>query len=61
MAIKVDTMRCPQNHRCPAVSICPSKALSQQGLRAPDVDVNKCTECRECTFFCPRGAFVVVD
>ncbi len=57
MPIKVDVDRCRQDHRCPTVAICPEKALSQKGFRAPNIDGEKCTSCMECTFFCPGGVF----
>lgn len=29
MAISVDLKRCPQNHHCPALKVCPVNALTQ--------------------------------
>jgi len=48
--------RCPQNHRCPAVAVCPVGALTQNGLHAPTVDRSKCTHCGKCAKQCPTGA-----
>ena len=31
MPLVVDKNRCPQNHRCPLISICPQQAISQTG------------------------------
>ncbi len=56
MSIIVKTERCPQNHKCPAVKVCPVDALSQQGLAAPVVDAEKCIDCGKCTDVCPTGA-----
>ncbi|MGQ9684235.1 MAG: 4Fe-4S binding protein [Anaerolineae bacterium] len=56
VAIVVVKAYCPQNHRCPAVRMCPSGALKQVGMKAPDVDADACTECGVCVEFCPMGA-----
>jgi len=56
MAINVKKERCPQNHKCPAVKVCPVDALSQQGLAAPVVDAEKCIDCGKCAEVCPTGA-----
>jgi len=56
MAITVDVKRCPQNHPCPSVQVCPVGALIQQGYKAPQVHPIKCTECLKCVKFCPMGA-----
>lgn len=52
----VDKYRCPQNHPCPAVRVCPTKALSQTGYAAPAVDDQKCVSCGKCVSFCPMRA-----
>ena len=36
---------CPQNHKCPAVKVCPVGALSQEGFQAPKIDYEKCISC----------------
>ena len=56
MAVKVVKFRCPQNHPCPSVRVCPVNALSQDGFSAPIVDESKCIDCGRCTNFCPLGA-----
>ncbi len=56
MAILVDTNRCPQNHPCPSVRICPAGALIQKGFSAPVVDGEKCINCKKCVRYCPMGA-----
>ena len=58
MAIHVITERCPQNHSCPSVKICPVKALSQKGFSAPTIDEEKCIDCGKCVSFCPKKALV---
>ena len=55
--IQVIKERCPQNHACPSVRICPNGALSQQGYNAPVVDEAKCTMCGKCIRYCPKGVF----
>ena len=57
MAISIITDRCPQDHKCPALGICPENALSQKGFNAPAVDEKKCTECGTCIDFCPHQVF----
>ncbi|MBU4438147.1 MAG: 4Fe-4S binding protein [Acetobacterium sp.] len=48
--------RCPQNHPCPSVGVCPVEALSQVGFDAPVVDMDKCIKCGKCVKSCPMGA-----
>lgn len=38
MKVKVNKDKFPKNHPCPAVGICPNKAISQEGFNAPLVD-----------------------
>jgi len=56
MPIFVDKTKCPQNHPCPALKVCPVKALSQKNFDAPTVDKDKCRDCGLCAKFCPKGA-----
>ena len=51
--------RCPQNHKCPAVNVCPVGALSQEGMSAPTIDHEKCIRCGKCSNFCPKKALVL--
>lgn len=57
MSIKVDSDKCPQNHPCPVVRICPTKAIKQQGFKAPTIDQSKCIDCGRCLRYCGYGAF----
>ena len=50
---------CPQNHKCPAIKVCPVGALSQVGFNAPIIDYNKCTKCGKCSNFCPKKALIL--
>ena len=49
--------RCPQNHPCPAVRVCPQNAIVQNGYAAPQIDKSRCTSCGLCVNYCPFGAF----
>ncbi len=51
--------RCPQNHPCPSVPVCPVGALSQIGHDAPIADQDKCIQCGKCVRFCPMGALTL--
>ena len=56
--MKVNPKRCPQNHRCPAIRVCPVNAISQEGNGLPVIDNEKCIDCGKCVSFCPMGAFM---
>jgi Fe-S-cluster-containing hydrogenase component 2 len=56
MTILVDKPRCPQNHPCPSIRVCPTGALMQHGLDAPTVDHEKCIACGKCISYCPMRA-----
>ncbi len=56
MKITVDKHWCPQNHRCPAIMVCPTKAIRQEGYGLPIIDQEKCIHCMKCTRYCPMGA-----
>lgn len=59
MKIVIDKRRCPENHPCPSVRICPVDALIQNGYEAPIVNEDKCIKCRKCVKYCPMGAIQV--
>jgi Fe-S-cluster-containing hydrogenase component 2 len=59
MTVKVNSNRCPQNHPCPALRVCPVNALTQDGYGAPKIDLDKCIGCKKCIGFCPMGALQV--
>lgn len=56
MQITVNEHRCPQNHPCPAVRVCPVGAIKQKGYDLPEIDYNKCIKCKKCIKFCPMRA-----
>jgi Fe-S-cluster-containing hydrogenase component 2 len=43
LVVKIE--RCPQNHPCPSIRVCPAGALTQKGFHAPEVDQEKCIKC----------------
>ncbi|MEG1613056.1 MAG: 4Fe-4S ferredoxin [Clostridia bacterium] len=57
----IDIDRCPQNHLCPSVKVCPVGALLQNGFNAPTVDDKKCICCGKCVKFCPKQVFSIID
>lgn len=59
MSLLVKKSRCPQNHPCPSVRVCPVGALAQKGYDAPTVDEDKCVKCGKCVRFCPMKAIVL--
>ena len=61
MSLDVITQRCPQNHKCPSIVVCPVGALSQISVEAPAVDHNKCIECGKCVRFCPMNVLVLKE
>lgn len=54
--ITIDKNRCPQNHRCPSINVCPVGAISQNGFELPIINQELCVECGKCIKFCPRKA-----
>lgn len=57
MSMTVNARRCPQNHRCPALRVCPVNAITQEGFGLPVIDEKTCIDCGKCIRFCPMGAF----
>ncbi len=55
----VNKNRCPENHPCPSVRVCPVDALTQEGFLAPEVDMDACIRCGKCVRFCPMGALTL--
>ena len=54
--ITIDKNRCPQNHRCPSIKVCPVGAISQEGFGLPVINQEICIECGKCIKFCPMRA-----
>lgn len=61
MKLNVIVSRCPQNHPCPSVKVCPVGAIKQNGYDAPTIDQDKCIACGKCVRYCPMQAFELVD
>ena len=57
--LKIIIENCPQNHKCPAVKVCPVGALTQKDFEAPEIDYEKCIRCGKCSNFCPKKALVL--
>ncbi|MDD4843602.1 MAG: 4Fe-4S binding protein [Anaerotignum sp.] len=58
---KLDLNRCPQNHGCPSIRVCPVGAITQKNRRsAPVIDEALCIGCGKCAMFCPRKAIFMV-
>lgn len=55
----VKKSRCPQNHPCPSIRVCPVGALTQKGFSAPVADMNVCIRCGKCVKYCPMGALAL--
>jgi ferredoxin len=56
--ITINPKKCPQNHPCPIIRICPAKAITQEGYNLPMIDTSKCTNCGLCITYCPTRAIV---
>lgn len=56
MRITVDKNKCPQNHKCPSIRVCPVGAIEQNGIGLPTINEDKCIKCKKCIAFCPMGA-----
>ena len=54
--ITIDKNKCPQNHRCPSIDVCPVGAISQNEFELPVINQELCVECGKCIKFCPRKA-----
>jgi len=59
--IKVIGERCPQDHACAAIWVCPVDALTQIKNGLPIVDNEKYIECGKCVRVCPYQTFVIEE
>lgn len=58
----INKYKCPQNHRCPSIAVCPVGAISQKdNYYLPEIDLTKCIRCGKCVRFCPKGVLNLVD
>lgn len=58
MSLTISPLACPQNHRCPIISICPVGAISQEGYGLPVINEELCIECGKCAKHCPMRAVI---
>ncbi|MFN8242365.1 MAG: 4Fe-4S binding protein [Bacteroidales bacterium] len=59
--VRIEPSRCPQNHFCPVIRVCPQGAINQESpFSAPVIDESKCTNCGRCARYCGYGAFQIV-
>ena len=62
MKLVVNAAKCPQNHKCPSIAVCPQGAISQKDIYSlPVVDEALCILCGKCMQFFPKGAFEKID
>lgn len=60
--LKLDLQKCPANHKCPAVGVCPVHALTQEDSNhAPEIDYNLCVACGACCRVCGKQALQIVE
>jgi len=60
MKLIVNKKKCPQNHKCPSIPVCPKGAITQKDINSlPEVDEQLCILCGKCMKFCPKGAFEI--
>ncbi|MFZ7104287.1 MAG: 4Fe-4S binding protein [Peptococcaceae bacterium] len=57
MTININEARCPANHKCPSVNVCPTGAIVQKGYGCPRIDYDKCIRCGKCIKYCPMQVF----
>ncbi len=61
MRLFVKEERCPKNHKCPAMKVCPVGAINQEGFNAPTINEKICIKCGKCSKFCPKGALTLTN
>ena len=54
--ITVDRNKCPHDHICPLINICPEGAITQGVDGYPIIDYSLCIECGLCIRKCPMRA-----
>lgn len=60
MELTINKEKCPQNHTCPSIKVCPKGAISQKDMHSlPAIDKELCILCGKCIKFCPKGAFEI--
>ena len=59
--IIIDKKKCPADHNCPLVILCPVKAITQTGFAAPEINTRICTECKRCVNHCVYKVFTYIE
>ncbi len=57
--LKVIQEKCPHNHQCRAVKVCPVGALLQNLNEVPKVNYDVCIKCGKCSKLCPKKALIL--
>lgn len=62
MKLVVKEERCPKNHFCPVINVCPKQAIVQKSpFDAPLIEDENCSECGICTNYCAYGAITYTN
>lgn len=61
MAVVLDKTKCPHDHVCPLIRICPVNAITQNTEGYPVIDYDTCINCNKCVKYCPMGAMVIKE
>ncbi|MDP8209945.1 MAG: 4Fe-4S dicluster domain-containing protein [Candidatus Stygibacter australis] len=52
---------CSKDNKCQVISFCPAEAVTHEPGKVPQIDYQKCTECRKCLYFCPAFCEIIED
>lgn len=61
MAVAIDKSKCPHDHPCPLIRVCPVNAISQDKQGYPVIDYDICIGCDKCAKYCPMHAMKILD
>ncbi len=59
MNVVIIEEKCPKNHKCPAIAVCPVGAVVQDKFNAPKIKEEICIRCGKCVMLCPKNALVI--
>ena len=57
--LKIILENCPQNHKCPAVNVCPVGALSKKNFKTPKINKDKSIKCEKCSNYYTKKALIL--